>query len=188
MDECMNWCLTWMVLLCMTVKRSKEALMSMALACRSLFMKSTKGSCITPQALLQGETALDSSNAMENNRLVAQSSGSWKTSSMGLLQFINGHCTYLTVTLLATLQSSNVRCSSCGDCTMASFHIYAFSGCTVGSSHTYAFCQDTSDRQERSRNSFGHRYHCNIFLSARSLFRSHIKVQCQTWEIHQLPV
>jgi len=61
-----------MVLLCMTVKRSKEALMSMALACISLFMKSTKGFCITPQALLQRETTLDSSNAMENNRLIAQ--------------------------------------------------------------------------------------------------------------------
>ncbi len=60
----------------MTVKRSKEALMSMALACRSLFMKSTKGSCITPQALLQRETALDSSSAMERQQ--AHSANQWQ--------------------------------------------------------------------------------------------------------------
>ena len=65
MDECMHLCLTWMVLLSITVKRSKEALMSMALACKSLLMKSTKGSCTTPQALSQRVRTLKSSYAKQ---------------------------------------------------------------------------------------------------------------------------
>ncbi|KAA6417225.1 MAG: hypothetical protein FRX49_12823 [Trebouxia sp. A1-2] len=54
---------------------------------RSLFMKSTKGSCITPQDIAE-EAALDSSNATEKDRLIAQSSGSYKTSSVSLGQVI----------------------------------------------------------------------------------------------------
>ncbi len=85
-----------------------------------------KGLLHHPTGLVaERETALDSSNAMEGIRLIAQSSGSWESSSNGLLQSIKRRRTYLTsallATLRATLQSSNARCSSCGDCPMAGF-------------------------------------------------------------------
>jgi len=73
----MNWCLTWMALLCMTVKRSKEALMSMALACKSLFMKSTKGSCITPRSLVQ-RVANSSGLKQCNKRQQAHGAKQWQ--------------------------------------------------------------------------------------------------------------